>query len=330
MDSVAINRFFEQPSRRDLLEKLYPRAYTVPNGYVSPKAVAQALCWPSILMVGRAESEAVDEVAVHGHMTTAKLLKFEIPTFFVDSLFMSAIRATDPPEDTQLESIKWPFEGMLFLFKKGILMSPVDGDCPYLAISRHRAGDVLNTNFPGADPTRASCDCFTFLTSPIRPGGAAPLFGSLVGLEETPTFSSVMHIEREGWVFFGPDAQQDLPPDDQTFIKQIIDLGLRLVLTMVARPDLVTNGHKLPQDEKLKQKGAKEVWKPNFLGHAYRPKRENVPGDGEEEMPGSDHFGPRCHWRRGHYRNQAHGRNFGQRRLIWIEPILVGTPSEER
>lgn len=329
MDLAAVNKFFEQPAQSDLMEKLYPRAYAVPNGYVSPKAVAQAMCWPSIIMAGRAESEAVDETAVHGHMTTARLLKFEVPTFFVDSLFLSAIRATDPPEDTRLESIKWPFEGMLFLFSKGMLMSSIDGDCPYLAIGRHRAGDVLNTYFPGADPTRASCDCFTFLTSPIRPGGAAPMFGSLVSPDETPTFSDLMRVQREGWVFFGPDMQQDLPADDQAFIKQIIDLGLRLVLTMVARPDLVTHGHKLPQDDKLKRKGAKEVWKPNFLGHAYRPKREDEPGTRELGGSESERFGPRCHWRRGHYRNQAHGRNHEQRKLIWIEPILVGTPREE-
>lgn len=38
--------------------------------------------------------------------------------------------------------------------------------------------------------------------------------------------------------------------------------------------------------------------------------------------------GPGTHWRRGHWRNQAHGPQNAQRKLIWIEPVLV-SPSGE-
>jgi hypothetical protein len=31
-----------------------------------------------------------------------------------------------------------------------------------------------------------------------------------------------------------------------------------------------------------------------------------------------------AHWRRGHWRNQAHGRGWQQRKLVWIMPVLVG------
>jgi len=36
------------------------------------------------------------------------------------------------------------------------------------------------------------------------------------------------------------------------------------------------------------------------------------------------HASPRLHWRRGHVRRQPYGTGRGQRKLIWIEPVLVG------
>lgn len=39
--------------------------------------------------------------------------------------------------------------------------------------------------------------------------------------------------------------------------------------------------------------------------------------------------GPRTHWRRGHYRLQAHGPQYSLRKLIFIEPILVGAAPDQ-
>jgi hypothetical protein len=39
---------------------------------------------------------------------------------------------------------------------------------------------------------------------------------------------------------------------------------------------------------------------------------------------------PGLHWRRGHWRNQAHGPARALRKLIWVMPMMVGlTPGEE-
>lgn len=77
-----------------------------------------------------------------------------------------------------------------------------------------------------------------------------------------------------------------------TICSEILDLGLRLLLAMRARPDLITRRERLPQDEKLRRKGAKEVWKPNYLGRAFRQKTDSAAPNLDES---SNRFGPRCH-----------------------------------
>jgi len=41
------------------------------------------------------------------------------------------------------------------------------------------------------------------------------------------------------------------------------------------------------------------------------------------------HAGPRAHWRRGHWRRQAHGPQLSLRKLIFIYPVLVGATGAE-
>lgn len=40
---------------------------------------------------------------------------------------------------------------------------------------------------------------------------------------------------------------------------------------------------------------------------------------------GSNGRAPTAHWRRGHFRNQAHGPGYALHKLIWLEPILVNS-----
>lgn len=42
------------------------------------------------------------------------------------------------------------------------------------------------------------------------------------------------------------------------------------------------------------------------------------------ETPAGTHASPRLHWRRGHFRNQAYGVKHSERKVIWIEPTLIG------
>ena len=54
----------------------------------------------------------------------------------------------------------------------------------------------------------------------------------------------------------------------------------------------------------------------NLIGWRYQPLRA--------EQPAGTQASPRLHWRRGHIRRQAHGLGRAERKLIWIEPMLIG------
>jgi hypothetical protein len=42
----------------------------------------------------------------------------------------------------------------------------------------------------------------------------------------------------------------------------------------------------------------------------------------------AEHASPKAHWRRGHYRLQAHGVNFALRKLIFLKPMLIAAQGE--
>lgn len=66
----------------------------------------------------------------------------------------------------------------------------------------------------------------------------------------------------------------------------------------------------------LEALGYRKVW---VCGsETARRVRTTAAGDGVE-----------CHWRRGHWRNQAHGPRRSERKLIWIEPTVVGGEGAE-
>lgn len=48
-----------------------------------------------------------------------------------------------------------------------------------------------------------------------------------------------------------------------------------------------------------------------------------------EENRGGTHASPVTHWRRGHWRNQVCGERFSDRRMKWIEPVLVNPQQKE-
>ena len=56
-----------------------------------------------------------------------------------------------------------------------------------------------------------------------------------------------------------------------------------------------------------------------LCGQQVEKQRQRV---GASASPGAGH--PVTHWRRGHWRNQAHGPGRSLRKLIWLMPMLVG------
>jgi hypothetical protein len=63
----------------------------------------------------------------------AYLLRFK-------GIMLAALR-TESPGDMFLEGIPFPFPGMVFMLPKGLIRHPEEGDCPYIAFSKHTKGE---------------------------------------------------------------------------------------------------------------------------------------------------------------------------------------------
>lgn len=93
-----------------------------------------------------------------------------------------------------------------------------------------------------------------------------------------------------------------------------------VLLCLRARPALLTPAVREKVVPARHDKPKREFWTPVYIGKGYYPKREASQGS---------HASPRMHWRRGHFRNQAYGAGLSQRKVIWLEPMLVSAPIEE-
>jgi hypothetical protein len=107
------------------------------------------------------------------------------------------------------------------------------------------------------------------------------------------------------------------------FNEYMQSIFLRLILIMQCRPELVDAEEK--QDKITVNQGfgkaqAQDFYQPLWIGQGYRLKREGtVSSDGSSKQGGAKS----PHWRRGFIRNQPYGEGRQQRKLVWIEPVLV-------
>jgi len=71
----------------------------------------------------------------------AVLLQFDVPTFYVSKEFVMAVLRTELPQDMLLDGIPFAFPAFVFMTPKGLIRHPDDGDCPFIALSKHSRGD---------------------------------------------------------------------------------------------------------------------------------------------------------------------------------------------
>jgi hypothetical protein len=117
---------------------------------------------------------------------------------------------------------------------------------------------------------------------------------------------------------------QDINPQVVTgFNEYLQSIFLRLILIMECRPELVdapTKQQKVTVNQGFGKAQAVDLYQPLWIGQEYRLKREDIDkGDGSSKQGSTKS----PHWRRGFLRNQPYGEGRQQRKLVWIEPVLV-------
>ena len=133
---------------REILAQTAPRRYVVPQGFFDPRLVGGTLT-EAIDIGGRGSHPHCDPVRATAYITTCRLLRYKVPTYFVGPELIAAVSASELPPDLLLQDLRWPLDGLLFMLPAGALISPSDGPCPFLAVGHYPP--ATSDGFPERD-----------------------------------------------------------------------------------------------------------------------------------------------------------------------------------
>ena len=330
-ERVEVTRELGEVFCRDFPElgrKVYPRRYVVPpshyTGFVIPGAFGGAMIQFGILSglvrpwneSGRctvmAMSQMLEEnrrrgVSVSGvsdvemRMLSALevLERYDTPTFFPAVDFCAAMLQTRLPEELLMSEVKMPYEGLCWVLPRGLVATPTDGFAVMVGLAVTGGKMVV---FGSSE--RGIVWSMGKEIVDMR-------IGDLVELGDEEPASSRLVENVPGL---------DFDREDRTFSHRMLALALNMALAMAERKELVRMGEQVRAGRVKKGRAVEALWEPNMVGVGYRL--------GREGFEGGNGGNKRMHWRRGHWRNQVHGASRKLRRLVWIEPMLVGVEEE--
>jgi len=297
-----------------LWNALYPRAYVAQGNYASPKQAAASMM---LNILGQVMSPVVDMPTRYASLTCTRLVEHSIPTYFVSPTLLHACLQTSLPDGFHYSDLHWPMPAMLFILPTGAVSSPTDGVCRFIALARHTQGNRTE-QLPGLPPfpNGFTYDCFSHYAN--TSGNA--VFAGYIPTHTDPMLTDVLSGEKHfspgivGLTASGELSYATIEGSDGDFMGLTVSIGLRLLLLLNARPELLTSARELRKGNTSPKKAVAALWSPNIIGEHFQ-----AASDGSERSGRS----PRLHWRRGHYRNQPHGPGFTRRKVVWIEPVLV-------
>jgi hypothetical protein len=173
--------------------------------------------------------------------------------------------------------------------------------------------------------------CYSKDRVPVDYTSSFPTAMNVNEMDSAPFHDASYMEEAKLHLGFDPhEVKADLPSGsaERVFQLKMQSFAVKLMLALTARPSVVKLGN-ITRPEKIKKGRVKHdaLWSPNLVGWDYRAVRVRPDG-----APAGSHASPRMHWRKGHWRNQPFGpkpwTDASERRLAWIEPVLINAPEE--
>jgi hypothetical protein len=316
-----------------LLRKFYPRCYENTGGYHSPKMAAVFLTnvVAETMRYGYDKSPTAYRLMFLG---MRYLIEHQVPMFFIAPDLLKAVQLSDFADDIDWTTMQLPYEHGIFILPRGGYSHPKDGDVSMIMWSRIKKGEAYS--FPMLGLPRLESDHDGFATVALC-AESGIWYDSCLNGKYRPTLrlrnlfyrTDGEELPKMQHIVDGVD--EDLSEEDSGFLEGIGVILFGTLLAMNARPELVERGSMCRVAGKAEKR--KEFWSPNIIGKKYKFRREvpRVAKDGAFVFDGRErgtHASPRMHWRRGHFRNQAYGEQRRLRKIIWLEPCLIGAEVE--
>ncbi|HXA24424.1 MAG TPA: hypothetical protein VNW90_19225 [Acetobacteraceae bacterium] len=309
-----------------MIRAFYPKVYEHTGRYHSPRnmAVMIANVVAEMLRYGYHRSATAYRLMMPG---LAYMREHRMPMFFLAPDLLEAVLRTDFDNDIDWLDLDLPYESGMLMLPKGALVHPKDGEVAMLMWSRVRKGDNPSP-WPGIPASVLPNDSFVML-------GACP--DTMIWYDSILTANRRRTLRLNNLFYRAPGEaapkveksnfmDSDLTELDSEFLEKMGVILFGTILAMNARPQLVEKGKLVKRVGKAEK--AREFWTPNVIGARYKFKREVARIADGQFVTGAratgTHASPRLHWRRGHYRNQPVGVGRKERKIIWLEPCLIG------
>lgn len=311
----------------ELMARYYPRIYEATGRYHSPKQCAAFLA-NSVLETQRVSYDKTPTAYRLMMPALEPMAQRGMPMFFIAPDLLEAVLRTDFSDDIDWTELALPYEQGIFILPKGAFVHPTDGEVSMIIWARFQKGDYPLPPRLGRAVTEIRNQAMVLLA--LCPDNSI-WYDSCLSAEHR----KVLQLRNLFYRAPGEPSpkvrkssfmDEDLSEKDEPFLDNIGTIAFGTLLAMNARPELLERGkllRKVAKGEKVR-----EFWSPNVIGSRYKLKREVPKVVGGKFVhatrEGGTHASPRMHWRRGHFRNQAHGEGRRDRKTIWIEPTLIG------
>lgn len=302
----------------------YPKSYQVPEGYSHPRVYIGS-AFAATLAINRDQMLVQqDPTMASCYATSCKLIRYQVPTYFVSHELCEALLETEAPEDLMLSEIMWPMPAMLFMLPLDFTMAYFGRETPYVTVAHIDGNEKLQSPVMIDGQKARSLELHfpndLFITT-------------LMAWEEGfPTHydarSPVNHSVKEllcaplSKVELGDLPCKTTPEEDARTVARLTNITVNILLAMTAEPELITPESIVRPAKKINGKILRRaLWRPKMIGENFRIEYES-------RDPKGTHRSPHAHWRCGHWRNQRHGPENKLVKRIWIKPVFVGLKTE--
>lgn len=262
-----VNQFGPQ-----FLPRVYPRSYECPRGYPDLEEISYRLCAPAIVAAQDPQGKrgVCTQIEIDAYMIVAQLVARDMPTLFVTEALFNEVLTTDFSPGTGLENIPWLKDGLLFILPKGVLNSPQDGDCPFLAVAK------FDANKPVSIPGTSCPECvlttpgYNVVTGPLDEKDTL-LFTGRVRYNTVPTLGHIKSgflgkFSLAPWLETDSSVPSHVRRTEREFAEFLCEFAIKLVIYLLVRPAIIHLGHLVRPAHVTATKWIREVRTANILG----------------------------------------------------------------
>lgn len=291
-----------------------PRVYAdPPAGYLTAQQLGLRLAVAVSSAAASKEYGADDPVTmVHGAIAE-NIIQLQVPVWWIGKDLVEALQATDLPPGLRFADVPYPLPSFALILPRGLIKDGEGGDVEYIQCNVTPVEEDLK--YHRGLFTVSTMVSFNPAGAPSKPG---PAYHNTEFLDDA-IVQAFQGINERPILSYGYAEHVD---GDTDMVKRIARVAISASFLLASRPDLVEAQENPIRRVRSSLHGGGKVplQSLRWLGRTYRTIRPSpVPGQGT-------HASPRLHWRRGHWRDQRIGEGRKQRKIVWIQPVLVGSP----